>query len=119
MTKYFSRTRMSARRSVSDAIIGMWVAVPIAGPPLLVLWWPWIAALSRHEGAPPLVFMTLVAIALAQFISILVVIEDAWIRPLDHAERVMWTLLAVFAAPCAGVAYWFARCHSTLPPPVQ
>ena len=77
---------MTARRSVNDAIIGVWVAVPAVGPLILGLWWAWVMVLSHKDGVPPLVFITLVGVAFAQLVSILIVIEDAWIRPLDQAE---------------------------------
>jgi hypothetical protein len=40
-------------------------------------------------------------------------------RALDQNVRIMWTVLTLVFAPFGGVVYWWQRCHSTLPLPVE
>jgi hypothetical protein len=68
---------------------------------------------------PPHVFIALVIVGLSFVVSVVAVIEDIWDRPLVSDEQVMWILLTSFAPPYGGLAYWWQRCRSTLPAPVQ
>jgi uncharacterized membrane protein YuzA (DUF378 family) len=111
---------VTAHRSPSELIMGLWAAIAAVGMPLVgLLWWPYVPRLFGREYVPPHVFVAFVIVGLAFIISVLAVIEDIWMRPLDSNEQVMWMLLTCFAPPYGGFVYWLQCCHSTLPLPVE
>ena len=110
---------MTARRSPSDAILGVWLTIAAVGLPLVgILWRSDIPKLFLREPVPPHVFIAFVIVGLCFVVSVVAVIEDIWERPLVSDEQVMWILLTSFAPPYGGLVYWWQRCHSTLPLPV-
>jgi hypothetical protein len=118
-------------RTGRDYIVGFWALAPAVVIPLMLFaWWHHAATFpsdpasfdefdrSFQSNADHLFDGVFVAGAL-YLIALVVVIRDIWMRALDQNVRIMWTVLTLVFAPFGGVVYWWQRCHSTLPLPVE
>jgi hypothetical protein len=113
-------------RSRAQLMLGLWALAPVVLLLFIFLTWPHIDGGSgsfnsydpAYSNSVPLTkwrALELLGTLALTVVSVGVLLGDLWRRPLPRGLRKVWTVLMLFGAPFACLAYWLLHCHGPVP----